>query len=304
MRTRPHSQLAFIVLLATSLLLSGCVTLTGYKSKGQQNLSAAHVPNSTINVTTANGSVRITADDATRDVIVVATITAGGDTQEQADERLAGVHVTLERLADGTLSISPSFPGGRRSNDACSLDITLPGAEGAVVDTSNGAVTLVGLAGDAEVHSSNGSILVEGQSGAVRARTSNGRIHVVDAGGLIDAQTSNGSVEISGLAHSAVIKTSNGRVVCRAIDGATGPIQIKSSNGSVTLVVPASMGGTIVASTSNGSVGVSGPAAEVDGSKHHRTIRLADQGAESHVETSNGGVTVTIEGADSASADH
>ncbi len=303
MHTRSHTRSALAVLLAVTLLLSGCVTLTGYKAKGQQSLSAAHVPNSMIDVTTENGSVQITADETSSEVLIVATITAAGDTQEQADERLAGVQVSVQRLADGTLKIAPTFPGGRRSNDSCSLDITLPQANGAVVKSSNGAVTLIGLTGDADVHTSNGSILVKGQSGAVRARTSNGRVHIADAGGSVDAQTSNGSVEIAGLTHSAVVKTSNGRVICRAADGATGPIQIKTSNGSVTLVVPPSIGGTIVASTSNGSVNVSGSASRIEGSKQHRTIRLADQGSESQIETSNGGITVTIAEPDSASAD-
>ncbi len=281
--------------LTAALCMSGCAELAGYRSKGQQTITAAHAPASALDVATENGSVAVTADGAAEAVTIIASITAMGDTQQEADERLAGVEVVAERLADGVLSIRSVFPGGRRPSDSCALDITLPNVHGITVRTSNGGVTLTGLGGDADVHTSNGSVRLHDQGGSARIRTSNGRIEVIDAAGSIDAHSSNGSIEIAGLAASATVETSNGRVTCRADRGATGPIQIKTSNGSVSLTIPAAMGGVIAASTSNGSVNVQGPSTAVEGSKSRRTIRLSGAGPKSTIETSNGGVSVTIE---------
>jgi len=300
MRTMSPSRIILVALLTAAAALPGCGMMVGYKAKGQQTLTAAHRAGSAIHVTTQNGSVQIAADAASRDVVIRAAITASGDSQEEAERRLGLVQVNAQRLPDGTLDISSTFPDGRRSDDSCSLDITLPDASGAVIETSNGAVTLIGLAGDAEVHTSNGSIRVERQQGAVNARTSNGRIAVLHAGDSVDLQTSNGSVELDGYAGSAMVKTSNGKVTCRTDAPSAGPITIHTSNGSITLVVPRSLGGAIEASTSNGGVTVSG-ADDVRGSKKHRTVRLSGSGATSVLETSNGQVTITIEHADAGS---
>ncbi|MCC6908727.1 MAG: hypothetical protein IT430_12355 [Phycisphaerales bacterium] len=281
--------------MTAALCMSGCVELAGFRSKGQQTITARHVPDAALHVANENGSVSVNADEAAGQVTVIASITAMGDTQEEADERLAGVEIVAERLPDGVLSVRSVFPGGRRPSDSCALEISLPDLNGVTVETSNGGVTLTGLGGDADVHTSNGSVRVRDQGGSARIRTSNGRIEVIDAAGAIDARSSNGSVEIAGMADAATVETSNGRVTCRAAGSAAGPIRIKTSNGSVSLTVPAGLGGVITASTSNGSVTVHGPSAAVEGSKTRRTIRLSGPGSESSIETSNGGVSVTIE---------
>lgn len=302
MRAISPSRIILAIVLTAAAALPGCGMIAGFKARGQQTITAAHIASSAVHVTTLNGSVQISADAAARDVLILATITASGESQEDADRRLGLVQVNAQRLADGTLDVSSTFPDGRRSNDSCSLDITLPDATAAVVETSNGSVTLVGLNGDANVHTSNGSIRVEHQRGAVNARTSNGRIVVLQAGDSVDVQTSNGSVELDGFAGSATVKTSNGKVTCRAGSLSTGPMNIHTSNGSITFVAPSTLGGTIEISTSNGGIAVSG-ANDVEGTKKHRTVRLSDSGPASLIETSNGQVTITIEPAHADSPD-
>lgn len=299
MRASSRSQFILSALLMVLPTLPGCGTLIAFKAREQRTLTTSHVANTGIRVTTQNGSVQITADPASREVVIEATITASGDSQEEADRRLALVTVDAQRLSDGTLDISSTFPEGRRSNDSCSLEITLPEAVGAEVDSSNGNVTLVGLDGNANVHTSNGSVRIEHQGGAIIAQTSNGRIVVEQPGDSVDVRTSNGSVEIDGFTAAAKAKTSNGSVTCRADAGTAGPITINTSNGSVRLIVPSSVGGVIEASTSNGGITVVG-AADVTGSKGHRSIRLSQSGPNSSVETSNGHVTITIQAADAA----
>ncbi len=302
MRVISPRRIVLAAVLSAVAALPGCGTLVGFRAKGQQTLTAPHIADSGIHVTTQNGSVQITADAAASEVVILANITASGDTQQDADRRLALVQVSAQRLTDGTLDVSSTFPDGWRSNDSCALNITLPEAHGVVIDTSNGPVTLVGLAGDAKVVTSNGSIRVERQNGAINAQTSNGRIVIVQAGDAVEAQTSNGSVDIDGFALSARVKTSNGSVTCRADEGSAGPVTIHTSNGSVNLVVPASMPGVIDASTSNGGITVVG-AADVVGDKQHRSVRLSQSGPNSLIDTSNGRITITVEPADGVTPD-
>lgn len=303
MQANSLSRLVLVALITCGAMLPGCSMMTTYRAKGQQTLTAAHVRDAGVHVKTENGQVDVWADPTRQDVEVTASITAAGDTQEEADARLAAITINVSRRSDGTLEVFPVYPDRRRSNDSCSFEIRLPDARGVTVESSNGGVALVGLAGDASIRTSNGSIRVERQKGSVKALTSNGRVEIIGAGGSLEVDTSNGAVTVEGLAGAATLETSNGRVTCSAGEGWTGGVTIRSSNGSVTLTVPAGASGHIHASTSNGGVHVTGPAASVEGSKTSRVVHLGGEGPTSKIDTSNGSVTVVIKGSESASAD-
>jgi len=291
---RVAPSLAALLLLAT---LAGCSVIGhSYRAQEERAVSPVHQPQSPVRVTTKNGSVRITADAARRDVLVTARLTAAGATQEEADQRLAAIDVRVQRLEDGTLSIAAVFPGERRGNEGCSFEIALPDALGAAIETTNGGITLSGLGGEALAQTSNGSVRITAQGGMVRVRTSNGRIEIVDPADTVDVGTSNGGVEVSGFAGPVEVRTSNGSVTCRAGDAATGAVRIHTSNGSVTLDVPASLGGRVTAATSNGSVRTFGSKATTSGGDRAKVIQLGDAGPDCVVQTSNGNVTVSVRG--------
>lgn len=289
------TRLTAITTAALVLTLAGCgLTGSAYVAKEERSVSAVHEAGSPLRVTTRNGSVRIAADPARNDVAIVARIVAAGDSQEEADLRLAAVEVRVERLADGSLSIVAVLPEPRRGQDGCAFDIRLPDAVGVTVETSNGSIALSDLGGEAVAQTSNGAVTVLRQGGGVRVQTSNGRVQVADPGGPVDVRTSNGAVDVLGSRGAVTVNTSNGSVTCLAQDGASDAIRIHTSNGPVTLDVPRSLGGRISATTSNGSIRITGSTLRTVGTEGSRTMHIADEGPESTIQTSNGVVSVTI----------
>lgn len=289
------SRLTAITLAALLMTLAGCgFSGSAFVATEERNLTAVHAAGSPVRVTTRNGAVQVVAESGRNDVSIVARVVAAGDSQEEAHQRLAAIEVRIERLADGSLDIAAVFPEPKRGRDGCSLDVRLPDAMGATVETSNGSITLADLGGDAVAQTSNGSANILRQGGGVNVRTSNGRIQVTDPAGLVDVQTSNGAAQVLGFRGEVHVHTSNGSVTCRARDDARGPVRIHTSNGSVTLDVPRSLGGRIAASTSNGPVRVNGSGVRGTGEGRSRTVHLADEGPASEIETSNGTVTVTV----------
>jgi len=106
------------------------------------------------------------------------------------------------------------------------------------------------------VVSSNGSVRVLDVDGPVRLKTSNGSIRAQNLKGELDAQTSNSSVEVQGLDGSARVHTSNGHVRAEEVRG------------------------SVEASTSNSSI--------------HVNLVKTDPGRPIRLETSNGGVELTL----------
>lgn len=271
---RVMKRSCFVVggLVAAIGVLAGC-GITQPLFEGDQTVQVEHVPGSTVEARTINGSVEIETV-ARDDVRIDAHIRA------RTAERLDAVLVLAERTPDGTLSIHAQWPDGRRlNNEGCRFTIQLPDAAGVTVHTSNGRITIAGLAGQAELETSNGAITVTGHDGPVQAKTSNGRITMDGVIGPIVAHTSNGRVNIS------------------LADAATGPVTIDTSNGAATLEVGPAFAGTVSMDTSNGSIRLNGvPDSAVRGkkSRKHANLAIGDGGQPSSIDTSNGSITFTI----------
>jgi DUF4097 and DUF4098 domain-containing protein YvlB len=265
---------SFVVggLVAAIGVLAGC-GITQPLFEGDQTVQVEHVPRSPVEVRTVNGSVEIEAV-ARDDVRIDAHIRA------RTAERLDAVLILAERTPDGALSIHAQWPDGRRlNNEGCRFTIQLPDAAGVTVQTSNGGITIAGLAGRAELETSNGAITITGHDGPVQAKTSNGRITMDGVTGPIVADTSNGRVNID------------------LPDAATGPVTIDTSNGAVALEVGPAFAGALTMDTSNGSVRLHGvPDSAVQGSKSRKHVNLVigDDGQPSSIDTSNGSITFTI----------
>jgi len=229
---------------------------------------------SVIDVKTANGHVYITQQTDQSSVSVDAVLKLR--TQERAD----AVDILAEYRPDGTLEVRVLWPDGTRfGNESCSFDITLPAAAGVTVRTSNGAIRLTGLSGTADLKTSNGRVNVLGFDGDVIARSSNGRITVEGAVASVDASTS------------------NGRVFVQLAADAIGPVTIKSSNGSIELIAGSGFAGYVSASTSNGSIHVEGSGLDqLKTSRRHASFHVGDSDAQSTISTSNGSVTIRING--------
>jgi len=262
------------VLFSAIAVTAGCSGWQPARFQTTRQSSISAMDGSAIDVKTANGHVYLTQQTDQSSVTVDAVFKLR--TQERAD----AVDILAEYQPDGTLEVRVLWPdGSRMGNESCSFDITLPGAAGVTVRTSNGAIRLTGLSGTAILKTSNGRVNVLGFSGDVIARSSNGRINIEGAVGSVDASTS------------------NGRVIVELVDDATGPVTISSSNGSVELIAGSGFEGYVSASTSNGSIHVEGSGLdELKTSRRHASFHVGDSDAQSKISTSNGSVTIRING--------
>lgn len=275
-----------IPLAAASLVaFAGCAQQARFRHS--VDLRAPHAATSPIEVRTENGSITL-SKAAVSEVEVRADIRAV--TQARADATV----VTAERTGDGVLLIGVKWPDGKRqSNEACSLDIKVPGAVGVRLFTSNGDIDAKGLAGAGKMETSNGAIIVTDHAGDVDAHSSNGDVMLTRVGG-VDAHTSNGRLEVRGATGAVKAETSNGGVVIVLDAANAGPVDAHSSNGSIRLEVGPGFAGVVEVQTSNGSINLTGagPAQIASSGRHRSTLTFGAGGAASRLETSNGTVTV------------
>ena len=251
-----------------------------------------HIDRKPVNITTRNGDITVVRTDADA-VTITATVKAS------SESRARQINVIVSRLDDDTLEIEPEFQGGYKRHDGVDIRLEIPNAMGVSAKSSNGAILVHGLAGDATLDTSNGRVTVEQHEGAVHARTSNGRLTFTSVTGTIDAKTSNGRVELSGPERDVTVRTSNGRITVDLAPEFTGVLSLDTSNGQVSVGVGEHLRGTLEASTSNGSVSVEslGRVHSVrtdDGRNKGRATFEFGGAPEPHhrVRTSNGSVTL------------
>jgi DUF4097 and DUF4098 domain-containing protein YvlB len=247
-----------------------------------------HVEKSAVDVETHNGAIRI-ARSGREDVEIVATVRA--ESQERAD----ATTVNAQRDETGRLIVRVAWPGGdRRGREACDLDISIPDAFGVRIKTHNGEISILGLAGAAELETHNGDVRVQGHDGDVRIGTYNGQIVALRVTGPISAETHNGSIDVDEAATRVEAHTHNGGIDVMFGADSSGPVIAESHNGAVTIEFGSGFGGQLTASTSNGSIELEGIAADsiTERRKTRVALRLGEAEAVSTVSTRNGAVTL------------
>ena len=248
--------------------LSGCVVIPTVKET--RSIEADYVDGMSLDVVTRNGRVDVKQADV--DVVVITA-----HLKSRSQERLDATRIVAEPDETGALAIRVHWPDDRRlGNEGCSFEIETPGAYGVRLRSSNGALSMTGLTGDAVLDTSNGGITVRGHDGPIRADTSNGGVRMFGVAGPIQIDTSNGGVTV------ALAPTAHG------------PVHIDTTNGGVRLTMPASFEGDLVLDTSNGSISYETPpnVQRVSASRHHAVLQSGAGGPTSVVSTSNGSIVV------------
>lgn len=265
--------------------VAGCSALDAARFTSEQRLEveAAPLP---LAVCTENGWIKVARAEVAM-VVIDAHIRAL--TQQRADA------TAIRAVNDnGTLVVDVAWAGGQRQRgEGCSLEVTLPAADGVAATTSNGHIDIESTAGPLRAATSNGQVNVRGHSGSVAVQTSNGGVRVDQPGGPVDVVTSNGRVEIDAAHGPVQVRTSNGRVRVALAAEASGPVDLRSSNGSMELLVGPGFGGELKLATSNAGIRIEGlPSAEVSIQKSHGRIVVPGAAHQHTVSTSNGGITV------------
>ncbi len=281
---------AALTIMVGSLLLIGCGSWGDARFRETRTLSQAHVPSMPIAVRTSNGAIQVEQTLVTDEVIITAHIKA------RTQERLDAVEIIANRDASGALSVFAEWPDRRLNSEGCSFEILIPDADGVELKTSNGAVTITGLAGYALLDTSNGRITVRDHDGDVHASTSNGRIELEHITGSANLDTSNGAIVASDITGEIDADTSNGAVRLTLSDLNAGPVRADTSNGAITLTVGENFAGELRVRTSNGSIRVGDGAHEYvrETSKHAVRFDFGPGDRDSDISTSNGSVTISM----------
>lgn len=161
-----------------------------------------------------NGGVRLEGWDRD-EFLVTACLTAGGDSQAEAEAALA--KLSVERRGDDVVTNGP-----RDGEWNVFLVVQAPRRSTVSIETENGPVTLREMAGNVTAETENGPLSLVRTAGMIRARTTNGPVSVLDGAGDLDVSSTNGplSVRLAG-------KRWEGR-----------GLKARTSNGPVTLQVP------------------------------------------------------------------
>ncbi|TVQ63468.1 MAG: hypothetical protein EA379_03945 [Phycisphaerales bacterium] len=289
---RHVSLVATITVLCAAL--TGCIDASSARYHDTRRVEVAHVPGSAVEVQARNGSIEISRSSgggAGGDEVVVSAVIRAR-TQDRLDNTTIVIH---RETSDGALRISADWPDGRvLSGESCSFVVHLPDANGVRAETTNGAIRLAGLAGEAVLTTSNGRVAVDGHDGAVSVRTSNGRVGLNDVAGATSVRTSNGRVETVNVGAPLTISTSNGRVQASLRPDAPGPIDIASSNGAVSVVVGKAFAGRLALSTSNGRVSYTdGEGTDFSG-RGSLNVQVGQGETPSRVRSSNGSIAVRV----------
>ncbi len=130
---RHATMLIFLALVGVLVIpLQGCSLLFGHVYRARTTFSSQvdHVVGAGLTVKTRNGGIEVVALPDASEVSITARLTCGGDTQEEADARMAAATVSITRAADRLLLIEPVFPGGPRRGDGPTRTLLCPPASG------------------------------------------------------------------------------------------------------------------------------------------------------------------------------
>ena len=269
------------------------------QAQGPASATAELKAGASVVVESRNGSVEIVGDESVSEVRVNSTIRCVGDTQEQAEARLAKASLDVAYDTSGVLTIKPVFPDGPQHNDGANITVRLPSADSVTVKTSNGPVRISKLAGTLYVDTSNGRITVLDHNGSAVIETSNAPVEVHRLAGSLNAETSNGRVEALDVGGPVTIDTSNGPILVSLGRDQVGPLKLDTSNGSITVKVGPAFAGNVQFDTSNGRVTVKDASSRIRNQqivKNKGSITVGEGGANSIVDTSNGSINFEITG--------
>lgn len=280
---------ALMAMFGCGMFTAGCFAASSPQAKFKETktITAPHEATAAIRVKSGNGGISVQKAGVTEAKIVAQFACI-------SEERLAECRIVAERK-DGVLVVEARFPGGRhQNNESCDIDITLPGATGVTLESSNGRLKMGGLAGTARLQTNNGEIRVDGQDGPVTAKLDNGAIEIIGAKGEVEASARNGEVHVVGAAAAVNASSSNGSVTVKLIDGNNGPAKIRSDNGAVKLVLGKSFTGRIDCSTSMGSIKITGVgnAKQSEIKKQSGFVIIGDDKTVSELRTNLGSVEV------------
>ncbi len=205
--------IALLIMLASTLAQAAW---DDYVEDRELRLGAAGL--SELNVEAGAGALTIIGDPDAEEIVVAATISVPGSSEDKARKRIERrLVLSLERDGDAA-RLEGYFESGMfgwSQAAAVALTITMPQALNLVVDDSSGGL---------EVSTVGGDVLIEDGSGGIR---------LFDNGGHIEIEDGSGSIEIEGVAGDVRVVDGSGSIT---IERVTGSVFIEDGSGSIRVV--------------------------------------------------------------------
>ncbi|MCK5023565.1 MAG: hypothetical protein KAS04_05305 [Candidatus Aenigmarchaeota archaeon] len=238
---------------------SGC-SYRQFKEERTDYLTSQVSSGSTLSVETDFGSITVKGAD-TAECKVVADITARAPTQEEAEQILQQVKVSIvSKNNDISLNVEKPKLGNNRSVGV-SFDITVPENMNLNCDTSFGTIEIEDIIGTINADTSFASIICLNVEGLLHLDTSYGTIDCVNiTSGSIEAESSFGSINIECSSSTppdikADIETSYGDILFETAPGFAGSVTAETSFGNITTDIPLVVQGQVRKDELTGLVG-------------------------------------------------
>jgi len=190
-----------------------------------------------ITVKTFNGSICVvTRIDP--EVRIKVTKLAGGEDEDESQELLDQVGLTIEQDGDNIFITAETLEGARSNEHAfLGATVNLQVPEGSALD----------------LKTDNAAVCVTGTRGSVVAETTNGTIEAKDSSGTLDLTTTNGGIKVEALDAVVVASTTNGGIdVVGTL--AAGLHAFETTNGAISVTLPQDAQFTLDADTTNGAI--------------------------------------------------
>ena len=232
------------------LVLTGMLVLTINVNAAEE--STDHTfdvsPGDFVSVKNINGYIEVVSWDRDQ-VEVVATKKAKG---RNASDKLESIDIEMSQ--DGDRIVIETIRRQKRNNVSVYYELRVPEEMNLNLKTTNGKITVQGVAGELEVRTTNGSLVLEEIGGNLQASTTNGSIRAEMTqhnGGEIRCKTTNGSIRLDlpdNVAGELSAKVTNGsiksgidvegaqrgkRSLNGDLNGGGAPITLKTTNGSI-----------------------------------------------------------------------
>ena len=270
--SKPSIALCCVVFV---LLLSGCTELnplgpeiTDYFIEEYQTDNISQ-----LRVSTVNGQVELYGWNGSTIAVNAVKRTRRG--QEELDK--VTISVTEE---DDTLVIETFTVSGASTWVSVDMNIKIPSSVTVdQVETTNGAIQLSKVRGDAHLVTSNGAIVVKDLEGYVSASTSNGRITVENTTGVAYLETSNGGItaEVAAILDDLDIMTSNGYIIVSLSEDINAEVALETSNGRISLSGITLTNATYDDNYTTGTLGEGGPTITIDTSNGNITVNKLEE---------------------------
>ncbi len=286
--------LFFGVTLAGALLAAGCAGTSGETTAREtRDLSLTGFSSHVVRVELFNGEMSVRPGPDGRVAATVA-VTGAGATKADAEADRARIVTTLAEET-GTVVLRAVYqpdPTNPRNRGA-SATVTVPAGSSLELVTSNGNVSVAGIAGAIRIRTSNAEVTVDRATAGLDIDTSNGVIGITGSRGQLHLATSNAKIGIAASDAVVTASTSNGDVSF-AGTLAAGQQSFETSNAAIALHLEADATFGLDLETSNGKVTVGYPVTTSETAAESRLVGRvgAAPGVTIVARTSNGGITI------------